>query len=36
MLNKKLDLYLKENYYPFHIPAKKSTNLLKNDLPYER
>lgn len=36
MLNKKLDLYLKENYYPFHMPGSKRTNMLRNDLPYER
>lgn len=36
MLNKKLDLYLKENYYPFHMPGSKRTNMLRNDLPYGR
>ncbi len=36
MLNEKLDLYLKENYYPFHMPGSKRTKMLRNDLPYGR
>lgn len=36
MLNEKLDLYLEENYYPFHMPGSKRTNILRNDLPYKR
>lgn len=36
MLNEKLDAYLKENYYPFHMPGAKRTNILRSDLPYKR
>lgn len=36
MLNEKLDQYLKEDYYPFHMPGAKRSNLLRNDLPYKR
>ena len=36
MLNEKLDTYLKENYYPFHMPGAKRTDILRSDLPYKR
>ena len=36
MLNEKLDLYLKEGYYPFHMPGSKRSNILRSDLPYRR
>ncbi|WP_105300606.1 aminotransferase class I/II-fold pyridoxal phosphate-dependent enzyme [Anaerococcus marasmi] len=36
MLNDKLDLYLKEGYYPFHMPGSKRSELLRSDLPYRR
>lgn len=36
MLNKKIDSYLKENYYPFHMPGSKRSNFLRSDLPYGR
>lgn len=36
MLNEKLDAYLKENYYPFHMPGAKRTDILRSDLPYKR
>lgn len=36
MLNEKLDLYLKEGYYPFHMPGSKRSELLRSDLPYKR
>lgn len=36
MLNQKLDEYLKEDYYPFHMPGAKRSNLLSKDLPYKR
>lgn len=36
MLNEKLDLYLKENYYPFHMPGAKRSDILRKDLPYSR
>lgn len=36
MLNEKLDLYLKEGYYPFHMPGSKRSELLRSDLPYRR
>ena len=36
MLNKKLDEYLKNDYYPFHMPGSKRTDLLRKDLPYQR
>lgn len=36
MLNDKLDLYLKEGYYPFHMPGSKRSELLRSDLPYKR
>ena len=36
MLNDKLDLYLKEGYYPFHMPGSKRSKSLRSDLPYKR
>lgn len=36
MLNEKLDQYLREDYYPFHMPGSKRTNILRNDIPYKR
>lgn len=36
MLNEKLDLYLEEEYYPFHMPGSKRSELLRSDLPYRR
>lgn len=36
MLNKKLDEYLKNDYYPFHMPGSKRTDILRDDLPYQR
>lgn len=36
MLNEKLDEYLKNEYYPFHMPGAKRTDILRNDLPYQR
>ncbi|WP_311516836.1 aminotransferase class I/II-fold pyridoxal phosphate-dependent enzyme [uncultured Anaerococcus sp.] len=36
MLNEKLDLYLEENYYPFHMPGSKRSELLRKDLAYVR
>ncbi|WP_297281195.1 aminotransferase class I/II-fold pyridoxal phosphate-dependent enzyme [uncultured Anaerococcus sp.] len=36
MLNEKLDKYLDENYYPFHMPGSKRSLNLRNDLPYRR
>lgn len=36
MLNEKLDKYLKDDYYPFHMPGGKRTNILRNDLAYQR
>lgn len=36
MLNEKLDKYLKNDYYPFHMPGSKRTDILRNDLPYQR
>lgn len=36
MLNEKLDKYLKNDYYPFHMPGAKRTDILRNDLPYQR
>lgn len=36
MLNEKLDQYLREDYYPFHMPGSKRTNILRNDIPYNR
>lgn len=36
MLNKKLDEYLKSDYYPFHMPGSKRTDILRKDLPYHR
>ena len=36
MLNKKLDEYLKSDYYPFHMPGSKRTDILRKDLPYQR
>lgn len=36
MLIKKIDEYLNENTYPFHMPGHKRTKLLKNDLAYGR
>ena len=36
MLNDKLDLYLKEGYYPFHMPGSKRSKVLRSDLPYKR
>lgn len=36
MLNEKLDLYLKEGYYPFHMPGSKRSKILRSDLPYRR
>lgn len=36
MLNKKLDEYLKNDYYPFHMPGSKRTDILRNDIPYQR
>lgn len=36
MLNEKLDLYLNENYYPFHMPGSKRSDMLRSDLAYKR
>lgn len=36
MLNEKLDEYLKNECYPFHMPGAKRTDILRNDLPYQR
>ena len=36
MLNEKLDLYLKEGYYPFHMPGSKRSKILRSDLSYRR
>ena len=36
MLNKIIDQYLKENYYPFHMPGHKRSLLLNKDLGYSR
>lgn len=36
MLNDKLDLYLNEGYYPFHMPGSKRCKILRSDLPYKR
>lgn len=36
MLNKKIDEYLKNDYYPFHMPGSKRTDILRDDLPYQR
>ena len=36
MLNKKLDEYLNEDYYPFHMPGAKRSAELRSDLPYKR
>lgn len=36
MLNKIIDDYLKENYYPFHMPAHKRSILLNPKLGYGR
>lgn len=36
MLNEKLDLYLNEGYYPFHMPGSKRSKILRSDLPYKR
>ncbi|WP_282929940.1 aminotransferase class V-fold PLP-dependent enzyme [Anaerococcus sp. Marseille-Q7828] len=36
MLNEKLDQYLREDYYPFHMPGSKRTNILREDIPYKR
>lgn len=36
MLNDKLDLYLNEGYYPFHMPGSKRSKILRSDLPYKR
>lgn len=36
MLNKIIDDYLKENYYPFHMPGHKRSRLLNKNLGYTR
>ncbi|WP_311481598.1 aminotransferase class I/II-fold pyridoxal phosphate-dependent enzyme [uncultured Anaerococcus sp.] len=36
MLNKLIDDYLKENYYPFHMPGHKRSRLLDSKLGYKR
>lgn len=36
MLIKKIDEYLNENTYPFHMPGHKRSKLLRNDLAYGR
>ncbi|MDD7464515.1 MAG: aminotransferase class I/II-fold pyridoxal phosphate-dependent enzyme [Anaerococcus sp.] len=37
MLNDKLDQYIKEGYYPFHMPGhKRNIDLLNKNLPYNR
>ena len=36
MLNEKLDEYLRNEYYPFHMPGAKRTDILRSDLPYQR
>ena len=36
MLNKIIDDYLKENYYPFHMPGHKRSRLLNKNLGYSR
>ena len=36
MLNKKIDSYLKNNPYPFHMPGHKRSHILRSDLPYGR
>lgn len=36
MLIKKIDEYLNENTYPFHMPGHKRSGLLRNDLGYLR
>ena len=36
MLNKLIDDYLKENYYPFHMPGHKRSRLLNSKLGYKR
>ena len=36
MLIKKIDEYLNENTYPFHMPGHKRSELLRNDLAYRR
>ncbi|WP_243343077.1 aminotransferase class I/II-fold pyridoxal phosphate-dependent enzyme [Anaerococcus sp. AGMB09787] len=36
MLKEKLDQYLKENYYPFHMPGNKRSELLDQRLGYGR
>lgn len=36
MLNEKIDQYLREDYYPFHMPGSKRTNILRDDIPYKR
>lgn len=36
MLNKIIDDYLKENYYPFHMPGHKRSPLLNKNLGYSR
>ena len=37
MLNEKLDQYLEEDFYPFHMPGhKRNTEILRKDIPYAR
>ena len=36
MLNEKLDAYLKEDFYPFHMPGAKRNRSLRCDLAYAR
>ena len=36
MLNKIIDDYLKENYYPFHMPGHKRSKLLNSKIGYGR
>lgn len=36
MLNKIIDDYLKENYYPFHMPGHKRSELLNSKIGYGR
>ncbi|EEB35514.1 hypothetical protein ANHYDRO_01698 [Anaerococcus hydrogenalis DSM 7454] len=37
MLNEKLDKYIKDDYYPFHMPGhKRNNNILNKKLSYQR
>ncbi|MDU2202407.1 MAG: phage head-tail adapter protein, partial [Anaerococcus hydrogenalis] len=37
MLNEKLDKYIEEDFYPFHMPGhKRNKNILNKKISYER